>query len=286
MGILFPLFSPTWAQEYSELWGATGEKWSPTSRLPDFSFAGYHSGEKPIPTIPLTANVKSYGAKGDGQHEDSQSFLDAIAVTSHGTILIPAGCYKISQILEIHQGGIVLRGASPAETVLWYWTKKAGRCRLVCWGANDTAIKYHVRIHEGDTFRVETQGGQLFANKPKLTDGEWHHLACVFPPGGKMCHDHILYVDGVEIKDRGGNNVGVDTDTKTNDVEIGWNKWVGHGDPAQGVFDEVAIFSTALSEKDVNDIMNKGLAVALSVSPKEKLTTIWGSLKTIRYLGN
>lgn len=45
-------------------------------------------------------------------------------------------------------------------------------------------------------------------------------------------------------------------------------------------------FSTALSEKDVNGIMNKGLAVALSVSPKEKLTTIWGSLKTIRYLGN
>ena len=186
-------------------------------------------------------------------------------------------------IIEGYKG---IGGNSPRTTVLWYWTQKAGRCRLVCWGANDTAIKYHVRIHEGDTFRVETQGGQLFANKPKLTDGEWHHLACVFPPGGKMCHDHILYVDGVEIKDRGGNNVGVDTDTKTNDVEIGWNKWGGHGDPAQGVFDEVAIFSTALSEKDVNDIMNKGLAVALSVSPKEKLTTIWGSLKTIRYLGN
>ena len=94
VGILFPLPSPTWTQEYSELWGETGEKWSPTSRLPDFSFAGYHSGEKPIPTIPPTANVKSYGAKGDGQHEDSQSFLDAIAATSHGTILIPAGCYK------------------------------------------------------------------------------------------------------------------------------------------------------------------------------------------------
>ena len=68
VGILFPLFSPTWAQEYSELWGATGEKWSPTSHLPDFSFAGYHSGEKPIPTIPPTANVKSYGAKGDGHN--------------------------------------------------------------------------------------------------------------------------------------------------------------------------------------------------------------------------
>ena len=120
VSILFPLLSPIWAQEYSELWGATGEKWSSTSRLPDFSFAGYHSGEKPISMIPPTANVKSYGAKGDGQHEDSQAFLDAIAATSHGTILIPAGRYKISQILEIHRGDIVLRGASPAETVLFF----------------------------------------------------------------------------------------------------------------------------------------------------------------------
>jgi hypothetical protein len=28
--------------EYSALWGRTGEKWTPQSRLPDFSFAGYH----------------------------------------------------------------------------------------------------------------------------------------------------------------------------------------------------------------------------------------------------
>ena len=68
VSILFPLLSLIWAQEYSELWGATGEKWSSTSRLPDFSFAGYHSGEKPISTIPPTANVKSYGAKGDGHN--------------------------------------------------------------------------------------------------------------------------------------------------------------------------------------------------------------------------
>ena len=157
-----------------------------------------------------------------------------------------SGTQNNEVIIEGYKG---IGGNSLRTTVLWYWTKKVGRCRLVCWGANDTAIKYHVRIHEGDTFRVETQGGQLFANKPKLTDSEWHHLACVFLPGGKMCHDHILYVDGVEIKDRGGDNVGVDTDTKTNDVEIGWNKWVGHGDPAQGVFDEVAIFQHSLERK-------------------------------------
>ena len=120
VGGVFPLLSLIQAQEYSELWGEAGERWSPTSRLPDFSFAGYHSGEKPIPTILPTTNVKSYGAKGDGEHEDSQAFLDAIAATSHGTILIPAGRYKISQILEIRHGSIVLRGAGPAETVLFF----------------------------------------------------------------------------------------------------------------------------------------------------------------------
>ena len=190
------------------------------------------------------------------------------------------GTQKDEVIIEGYKG---IGGQKPRTTVLWYWTEKPGRCRLVCWGANDTAIKYHVRIHENDTFRVETQGGQLFANKPKLTDGQWHHLACVFPPGGKTCHDHILYVDGVEVKDRGGNDVGVDTDIKTNDVEIGWNKNIGHGDPAQGIFDEVAIFNAALNQKDVNDIMKKGLTEALSVSPKERLTTTWGSLKSLQY---
>ncbi|MAE18046.1 hypothetical protein CMK12_03735 [Candidatus Poribacteria bacterium] len=118
--ILFLVLPLLQAQNYSELWGEAGEKWSPTSRLPDFSFAGYHSGKEPIPTIPQVTNIKSYGAKGDGQHDDSQAFLDAIAATDRGAIFIPAGRYKISQILEIKKSGIVLRGAGPVETVLFF----------------------------------------------------------------------------------------------------------------------------------------------------------------------
>ena len=34
---------------YSSLWGRAGEKWMATGRLPDFSYAGYHAGEKTIP---------------------------------------------------------------------------------------------------------------------------------------------------------------------------------------------------------------------------------------------
>ena len=80
--------------------------------------------------------------------------------------------------------------------------------------------KYHIRLHDANTLRVETQGGQLYANKPDLADGQWHHLAVVLPPGSTMCHDHLLYVDGELISDTGGTNIGVDTDITTNDVSL------------------------------------------------------------------
>lgn len=106
------------AKHYSELWGRAGEKWSPSSRLPDFSFAGYHSGEDPLPQAPITANVRDFGAKGDGTHDDTQAFMDAIARTDSGAIFIPAGRYVITDILWIRKPNLVLRGAGPGLTTL------------------------------------------------------------------------------------------------------------------------------------------------------------------------
>src|SRR5690606_13038896 len=42
-------FAAELRSEESLLWGRTGERWSPTSRLPDFSYAGYRRGEAPLP---------------------------------------------------------------------------------------------------------------------------------------------------------------------------------------------------------------------------------------------
>ena len=49
--VCFLSVSTLHAQQYSDLWGKDGEKWKPDSRLPDFSYAGYHCGEDPIPKI-------------------------------------------------------------------------------------------------------------------------------------------------------------------------------------------------------------------------------------------
>lgn len=108
------------AQDVSQLWGAAGEAWSPESRLPDFSFAGYRSGEQPIPNLPVRINVKAEGAKGDGVTDDSGAFIRALAKVSNGAILVPEGRYVISTYLQINKSNVVLRGMGPDNTTLFF----------------------------------------------------------------------------------------------------------------------------------------------------------------------
>lgn len=108
------------AAKYSKLWGKDGEKWSPTSRLPDFSYAGYHSGEKPLPNYKGVVNVKKTGAKGDGSSDDTQAFLDAIKKAKGGAILVPEGRYKITKVLNLNKSNIALRGEGPDKTILFF----------------------------------------------------------------------------------------------------------------------------------------------------------------------
>ena len=105
---------------YSALWGKGGELWTAAGRLPDFSFAGYHSGEAPIPNPAVKGNVRDFGAKGDGETDDTQAFIQAIAATEDGALLIPAGRYKITDILYIRKSNIVLGGEGPDKTVLYF----------------------------------------------------------------------------------------------------------------------------------------------------------------------
>lgn len=101
----------------SDLWGTDGERWDPRGPLPDFSFAGYARGERPIPDVPVTADVRQFGARGDGEQDDTAAFRRALAETPNGTILVPGGRYVITDILDITRGNIVLRGEGPATTL-------------------------------------------------------------------------------------------------------------------------------------------------------------------------
>lgn len=105
---------------YSELWGTDGGKWTPDSRLPDYSFAGYGRGETPIPDAPATHNVRDFGAAGDGEKDDTEAFKRAIAEVGSGVIAIPPGRYVITDIIEIQKPNLVLRGAGRDKTTLYF----------------------------------------------------------------------------------------------------------------------------------------------------------------------
>ena len=106
---------------YSSLWGVSGERWNPASRLPDFSYAGYHAGEANPPNAPVKWDLKrDFHAKGDGRTDDSGALLNAIQTIDAGVLFIPEGTYVIARRIDIAKGNFVLRGAGPNKTILLF----------------------------------------------------------------------------------------------------------------------------------------------------------------------
>lgn len=94
----------------SDLW-KDGKR---ADRLPDFSFAGYQMGEKPIPNLKKGKSLLSFGAV-EGK-DSTEAFKKAI---EHGGVIeIPAGKFYISDILWIKKSGVVLRGAGRDKTFI------------------------------------------------------------------------------------------------------------------------------------------------------------------------
>jgi hypothetical protein len=73
-----------------------------------------------IPKYAVFASVKDapYGAKGDGQADDTQAIQKALDACPEGkAVLVPAGIYRLSDELRITKG-VVLRGEGPERTRL------------------------------------------------------------------------------------------------------------------------------------------------------------------------
>ena len=107
--------------------------------------------------------------------------------------------------------------------------------------------------------------------KTAITDDKWHHIAKVYD-GEKV----MMFIDG-ELESQKPSGGTLDT----NESPI----WIGArpgGIASTGLFDEVGFFTQALSEAEVNDVMDNGLADYAAVEATGKATITWGLLKTKR----
>ena len=144
---------PTALATDSALWGDHGERWTPQSRLPDFSFAGYHRGEKPLPETKAEVSVKDFGAKGDGVADDTAAIQKAIDQSPGKVISVPAGKYKITDVLKITRSGTVLQGAGMNQTI--FICPKPLNDIKPNWGATTTGQRTSNYSWSGGMIRVE-----------------------------------------------------------------------------------------------------------------------------------
>jgi hypothetical protein len=130
---------PSFVYNASRLWGCAGEAWRWNTVMPwDWSAVGYKAGDDVIPgsvrpdgtmapPIPVVANVKEFGAKGDGETDDTDAFEKALAAAQPilgvenpgGAVFIPAGRYVITRRLQINDKALVVRGEGRDNTTLY-----------------------------------------------------------------------------------------------------------------------------------------------------------------------
>ncbi|KAJ1337846.1 Pectate lyase superfamily protein [Microdochium nivale] len=83
-------------------------------RLPDFSFAGYHSSNKSLPAANSAVQVTLQATSGD-QTEQIQQALNQTAAASGGVVLLGEGNFTISSGLVVPRN-VTLRGSGPGKT--------------------------------------------------------------------------------------------------------------------------------------------------------------------------
>lgn len=125
-----------------------------------------------------------------------------------------------------------------------------------------TAGKIETWVHIGGW--QGTRGKQTITPKT----GQWHHVAGVF--NGASVRQYVNGKLDIEFAQKG----------KMDSVPQVFR--VGQAQtsltPMEGLMDEIAVYNRALTAEEIKSDMEQG--VIFAVSPKDRLTTTWGALKS------
>lgn len=172
---------------------------------------------------------------------------------------------------EITQAAWVNLSRLPSAHAIVFGTRQGGGARHIGFG-------YGMNPANGIKVWTNGAGGgfkDINDNDTKLETKKWYYLAYTHTTAdnGKV----KIFVDGKMTFDQDSANP-VAPAGVTSRVQVG--TWAGEAWP--GMVDEVRLWNRALSDAEIEESMNLGSDELLSVNPKDKLATSWGSIKNIR----
>ncbi|MBD3183456.1 hypothetical protein GF312_14250 [Candidatus Poribacteria bacterium] len=200
----------------------------------------------------------------DGKFGGALSFDGAdgwVEVPDDDSLEFPEGvdftlaCWLLITTPEDAPPMIIAKNYHPAQVLPWYALYYADQAK-----AATGNMSLFLRDAASANFHI--------ASNTLVNDDEWHHLVGT-REGGTI----RLYIDGVEEASMDG----ADFDVGTNDAPLHFMSHTGRF--MGGILDEVIILRQALSEAEINDLMNNGIESALSVSSSGKLSVTWGEIK-------
>ena len=122
------------------------------------------------------------------------------------------------------------------------------------------------------TFGFTTPGAaqDIQVGSQEVIDDQWHFVAGTYDE-----NNLTPYVDGEMLAQRGAAGKPA---TNTAPLMIGAQPPAGGG-PLMGLIDEVAVYDTALSEKEIKQVMEGLARMFQAVNPNGKLAAAWAKIK-------
>jgi hypothetical protein len=152
-----------------------------SAMVQDFSFAGYHRGERMLPDVAGPVfNVLNYGADAGGAGDSTaaiQAAIEAAEAAGGGMVWLPEGRYLLSKpenrnyAVRITRSGVVLRGAGPDKTFLVNTTSnmrqsdviKVGPVGGSNWATPRGGVALVAEDYPGPTMEIRLQSWLNFA---------------------------------------------------------------------------------------------------------------------------
>jgi len=160
--------------------------------LQDFSYAGYHRGEAPVPspTGPVfNVTDAAYGADPSGSADSTsaiQAAINAAQTNGSGVVYLPAGTYKVAPptgkdyALTISHSSIILRGAGAGQTKILNSTSNMRGKAIVLVQAG-TPLDWRVPSATGTPLTADLTGPATVipvADPAKFPAGDWVTVRC------------------------------------------------------------------------------------------------------------